>query len=522
MLLVVVLAVVAVPFGAALAVRNAGGAGCGADGPGAVVVGAVSTIEGLAESQVRLAKIIWSRARAQESRLGTGEGVGDAAAVIAIAVASQESTLGRAPTMARPNADGDAGPFQQRTKPGWYGTLAQVSDPVYAADTFLLGHSVTKAEHGDALAAGSQPAGPVGYHIPGLANVARWQELSVVEAANRVQRSAFPDAVADDIPMARQLVATFRGGVGLGPVPQELVGVADCESAKNMACPASGSPAEKGVQPDTLLVIRCVSQEFPKIKTFYGQRPDALDDHPSGRAVDIMISSAYEDIRGAAAVTYGSQIAEWIKEHRIQLGVHYIIWRQRIWNVERANEGWRPMADRGGDTANHLDHIHVTTYGNAARPTAAEVSVAMSFSGQAVTPVERYTITARFGDIGSWARYHTGLDFAAPIGTPVRAALGGVVTHAGYGAAAPWAGNYLTIRHPDGTSTLYAHLVSHDVSEGQAVETGQRIGAIGLTGRTFGPHLHFETYPQGDSPGRIYQATDPAAWLNPKGPVDDF
>ena len=55
------------------------------------------------------------------------------------------------------------------------------------------------------------------------------------------------------------------------------------------------------------------------------------------------------------------------KAHQAELGVQYMIYRQRIWNVQRANEGWRMMADCGTATANHMDHVQVTTYGNAAK-----------------------------------------------------------------------------------------------------------------------------------------------------------
>jgi hypothetical protein len=319
----------------------------------------------------------------------------------------------------------------------------------------LLGHTVTAAQYAAARAAGSEPAGPVGYHIPGLADVPGWAGMDVVDAAHHVQRSAFPDTVADDIQLARRLVATFAAAAGTGvhqiPVTTEAAG--HCVDAVASSCPPSGSPGEHGLKPDTLLVLRCVREAFPRIKTFYGFRPhDAFPDHPSGRAVDIMINSAFANYRSPAAVAYGDQIAAWVKAHHDQLGVRYIIWRQHIWNVERARDGWRPMRDRGNPTANHLDHVHVTTYGNAAKPDS--IGSAYLGTGRAVSPVEHYTISARFGQVGSWARYHTGLDFGAPIGTPVRAALAGVVTHAGYGSDARWAGDYVTVRHSDATSTL--------------------------------------------------------------------
>jgi murein DD-endopeptidase MepM/ murein hydrolase activator NlpD len=508
----VILLVLAVPFGAVLIARNAPTNPCRADGISQPLSGPVPKVDGLTAGQVRLAKIIWTRSHAHSALLGRRP---DQAAIIAIAVASQESALGANPAIARPNADGDAGPFQQRTKPGWYGTLAQVTDPVYGADTFLLGHTVTAAQSAAARAAGSQPAGPAGYHIPGLANIAGWAAMDIIEAADRVQRPAFPDTVADDISLARRLVDIFRSSPDASAVNEIRAAVSEaasegCGDTTSSTCPPTNSPGEHGLTPDTLLVLRCVKQAFPKIIMFYGVRSDPYPDHPSGRAVDIMISSAFPNYRSAEAVAYGNQIATWVRAHQKQLGVQYIIWRQHIWNVERASEGWRLMADRGNPTANHMDHVHVTTYGNSARAVDLDL---VSTAGKAVTPVEHYTISARFGQVGSWARYHTGLDFAAPIGTPVRAALAGVVTHSGYGTAAAWAGDYVTIRHFDGTSTLYAHMARHDVRQGQAVTTGLQVGVIGMTGRSFGPHLHFEAYPRGVPPGQIYQAIDPAAWL---------
>jgi hypothetical protein len=516
---VAVAIVVFLPFAGFLTARNVTPTTCDGDGISQPIIpGPTPDVPGLSDGQVRLAKIIWLRAHNLSSRLG---GPADQAAVIAIAVASQESTLGANPAINLPNADGDAGPFQQRTLPGWYGTLAQVTDPAYAANTFLLGHTVTREQYAQAVAAGTRPAGRSGYHIPGLADVPNWPDTDIIDAADQVQHSAFPDAVADDIPVARKLVAAFVGGSSSG-LSADAVGLQPmdpCGGGTNPTeCPPSGSPAEARLKPDTLLVLRCVKQQFPKISKFYGYRAhDRYPDHPSGRAVDIMISSAFPDFDSAEAVAYGAEIADWVKAHHAELGVQYIIYRQHIWNVQRASEGWRLMPDRGSPSANHMDHVHITTYGNAGG------RLPKIISGKAVTPVEHYTITATFGEVGSWARYHTGLDFAAPIGTPVRAALAGTVTHAGFGGAAgSWAGDYVTIKHGDGTSTLYGHLSAVYVAEGDSVMTGERIGAIGVTGRSFGPHLHFETYPVGASPGEIYRAIDPASWLSHGGLTDSL
>ena len=128
-----------------------------------------------------------------------------------------------------------------------------------------------------------------------------------------------------------------------------------------------------------------------------------------------------------------------------------------------------------------------------------------------------YRIAARFGDTGIWSRYHTGFDFSAGVGTPIHAPTAGVVTNAGLGPASGWAGNYVAIRYPDGTSTLMAHMSTVSVSVGQTVAACQVVGAVGMTGRTFGPHLHFEVYPAGVTPGDVYSAVSPVSWLNSLG-----
>jgi len=84
---------------------------------------------------------------------------------------------------------------------------------------------------------------------------------------------------------------------------------------------------------------------------------------------------------------------------------------------------------------------------------------------------------------------HDGLDFAAPTGTPVVAAADGVVLTASYHAEF---GNMIDIDHGDGLLSRYAHLSAMDVAESQIVRRGERIGAVGTTGRSTGPHLHFE------------------------------
>lgn len=87
---------------------------------------------------------------------------------------------------------------------------------------------------------------------------------------------------------------------------------------------------------------------------------------------------------------------------------------------------------------------------------------------------------------------HLGLDMAAPTGTPVLAALPGVVSLAHQGMV--MTGKTVLLDHGFGISTIYIHLSAVDVKEGQYVSQGQRLGAIGSTGRSSGPHLHFQVH----------------------------
>ncbi|WP_425307432.1 M23 family metallopeptidase [Ammonicoccus fulvus] len=133
----------------------------------------------------------------------------------------------------------------------------------------------------------------------------------------------------------------------------------------------------------------------------------------------------------------------------------------------------------------------------------------------AAAPVapEAYSLGARWGATGAWSRYHTGQDLSAPVGTPVYAVAPGVV---GESNAGGWAGVHAVIKHSDGSS-LYAHLNNLTVKPGQEVKAGDQIGTVGMTGRTFGAHLHFEFYPDGAATNDPYSTKDPYAWLEAKG-----
>ncbi|MEP7091724.1 MAG: M23 family metallopeptidase [Nocardioidaceae bacterium] len=109
-----------------------------------------------------------------------------------------------------------------------------------------------------------------------------------------------------------------------------------------------------------------------------------------------------------------------------------------------------------------------------------------------------YHLTSRFGDCSSlWSQCHTGLDFAAPEGTPIHAVANGTVTDAGYAGSY---GNRTETTLADGSVLWYAHQSEIGVKVGQRVVAGQVIGLVGSTGNTTGPHVHLEVRPGGGDP----------------------
>jgi murein DD-endopeptidase MepM/ murein hydrolase activator NlpD len=124
-------------------------------------------------------------------------------------------------------------------------------------------------------------------------------------------------------------------------------------------------------------------------------------------------------------------------------------------------------------------------------------------------PITGAAISSGFGwrvhPITGERKLHKGVDFAAPTGTPIFAASEGMVTYAGW--TDDGYGNVVELRHENGELTLYAHTNKVYVSKGQTVNKGQAIAEVGTTGRSTGPHLHFEIQPDGKT------AVDPMDYL---------
>ncbi|MEV0286674.1 MULTISPECIES: hypothetical protein [unclassified Kribbella] len=243
------------------------------------------------------------------------------AATIALATAYQESGL-------RNLAHGDRdslGLFQQRPSQGW-GTAAQVRDPHYAAGKFY-----------DALV-----------------KIRNYQTLAVTVAADRVQRSAFPNAYADHEADARILASALTG-----------------QSKAVFSCTVDPDTVEaqtlgrNGLTPRADAVRRDLLATFGKLSTG-GYAPGGIRSghmegsaHYEGRAVDVFVRPI-----SAANTTKGWAMAQYLVARAEVLNIRTVIFSDKIWTAgRRSDSGWRDYTPpaRSGDATilRHLDHVHV-------------------------------------------------------------------------------------------------------------------------------------------------------------------
>lgn len=486
--------------------------------------GAVPTVMGLTDQQMKIAETAYVTTLQVAREKGWSALATDYAAVIALSTAMKESDLLAYPPSHRPDRNGDMGLFGQRIKTGWYATATtpegrrrQVLDPIYGTRAFLLGVRVTEAAIAQARREGTEPAGErPGYMITGLVQVKGWENLSVSVAQHRVQRSAFPNMPALKETIGRALVAAFKkridpnaaapAGTPAGdPCLPDQQDVATNDTA--LDCPATDMAGERGLKPSALYALRCVADKFPQIKTIGGYYQTNAGEHPLYRAIDIMIPN-WQDADGIAL---GTQIAEWVRTNHKQMNVMYVVWRKKIWNVQRNQEGWRqcgtPVAScySGPDpSAAHLNHVHVSVYpGNPPGFSKAVKTVGGDSGPDLPAGATSWLMpmtkgSYRVGCSITCRRGHTGQDFPAAGGTNLVSATAGTVVRSE--ALRDRSGNFrsygnLIVIRPAGqasTEIYYAHLSSRDVQTRQTVQAGQHIGRVGSTGNSSGPHLHFE------------------------------
>ncbi|MDQ3112559.1 MAG: hypothetical protein M3Q84_00455 [Actinomycetota bacterium] len=267
-----------------------------------------------------------SRYAALIGAVATARGLPARAITIALATAYQESDLRNVDYGDRDSL----GLFQQRPSQGW-GTAAEVQDPTYATNAFY-----------DALV-----------------QITDYRELPVTEAAQAVQRSAFPGAYADHEADARVLASALSGN-SPAAFSCELA-VDDLEGEVPLA---SGlTPRAQRVLDDAQAAFGQQSVGgFDAAGVTSGHM--ARSAHYDGRAVDVFFAS--DD---PAAVLRGWSLAHWVVANADRLEVATVIYRDQIWTAARSGDGWRPYVPPDGPTDNptlrHLDHVHVDVVAGA-------------------------------------------------------------------------------------------------------------------------------------------------------------
>ncbi|WP_112244234.1 hypothetical protein [Kribbella monticola] len=243
------------------------------------------------------------------------------AATIALATAYQESNLRNVN-----HGDRDSlGLFQQRPSQGW-GTAAQVRDPHYASWKFY-----------DALL-----------------KVRNYQQLAVTVAADRVQRSAFPNAYADHEADARVLASALTGNT-----KQALSCTVNTSSMQPEAMGTNGlTPRAEAVRQDLLKTFGKLSiGGYEPGGTKTGHMEGSA--HYDGRALDIFVKPI-----STANTLKGWALAQYLVARADHLKIRTVIFSDRIWTAgSKSDDGWRTYTppDRPGnkDTLRHLDHVHV-------------------------------------------------------------------------------------------------------------------------------------------------------------------
>lgn len=309
-----------------------------------------------------------------------------------------------------------------------------------------------------------------------------WEEWNPTEDSLRPNRG-------------KHRVAKQRGGGGFGRSSTVLgVGVMAAVGAGGMASANTGKPPVSISVPD-----------LPSVDSLLGDSPST----PKGSATALSSVGVTSAETGKGTSDAGELLRNRIMAQAESQQVQVDGKTQAAAEAAVARQVDAAAAKAEKDAAAKAADAKKTA--EAAAREKAEAARLAELAKQYQLPVVSYTITGTFGQAGTmWSSgYHTGLDFAAPTGTLIKAIHSGTVTEAG------WAGSYgyrTIITLDDGTELWFCHQSSINVSVGQKVGTGDVIGRVGATGNVTGPHLHLEVHLNGSS-----TASDPMPWLRSKG-----
>ncbi|MFE6647276.1 mucin-2 protein [Nocardioides sp. NPDC057772] len=183
----------------------------------------------------------------------------------------------------------------------------------------------------------------------------RAKELGALELGRAVYYTGRDEGGRQEIVLEGNPVWIPEGNLGKTkpepppePAPTSTPTPSDASAGLDFSA-CGDSSVEDGLVPDAVDLYRAVCNAFPAVAsgTTYGYDPHG--EHIDGKALDFMTDDK----------ELGDAIAAFVREHAAELNIYDIIWYQRIWTPVRADEGWRPMEDRGDPTANHYDHVHV-------------------------------------------------------------------------------------------------------------------------------------------------------------------
>lgn len=365
-------------------------------------------------------------------------------------------------SVARNLRDGDldsAGAFQQRPSQGW-GTLAQVRNVRYAARQFF-----TKA---------------IAYHRT-------HRSVSVGALAQAIQRSKYPNEYTRRAPEAKAIVAAYSGSGGEGATTRKRI-------IYSRGLP--GGPKRENTWDALLRLADEVGwrrwafrgRVYIMAETFMFRSQPGATITPDDEALVERPSFDVDVGKTAAEVTLRFQAGRWgTPPGAVVVLDEFGDVLDGRWLLTKAE---RPLTGSGSKIVTvtlakprpELPEPVESESGTGGGATSAD-----KFTGKFVWPTGSHTVSSGFGPRGG--RNHDGIDIPVPIGTLVRAAAAGKVEHVGEMSGY---GKTIIVRHNSTYRTLYAHLNAYNVSVGATVKAEQTIARSGNTGRSTGPHLHFE------------------------------